>query len=665
MGGAASQPTIASAWIAAVALEGHCTLLVYVRIIGGHAFAHALTFVYDHQHPVCQRPSFACFCLVTLHALATSLDVSYSCTTTCPAGRSALGDAMKVTKCVTIHTFKPDVLPTSSEKWVNCFSLAPSAQQALNTKSELESANLSHMLLRINVPSQQAYHLPMLITPAFCVYLITFDLRVQKESLSKIHNAMKDVYTLSTYRSEAGDTDLPKVLLVGMYADEAKDKGLFAQKLNTRLEKMPYDRLVERPVGDEPFWAVDGGNLSLSGNDALSQQVQSYHSRHKVEVHRWIVHLCELEEKLQEKLQRAPYMCYSELKEEVDTSNFDACLHFLHNYGFIFYHSVKVEEAVGEGRAGQGRQGADEVVVLQPQYLCNLFAKVQEFSATKKRLTVADLLSRTGASTEATAEHRQWFQRICIDMGLVVAVRLDYIFLMGLKGGIPSCPPREEYSVPPLLMTFRDSKHFTVEPEYLLPSYFFAVFVTEFLRILAQQSGPQPQALVMEQHYMEVKKGTTAIHIVERDFCIEIGLQQLDVGKLAPEKKKTNLNTTCKDIKKVVVESAENIATRLKLASSNIRYGCYHTCETEEGPLDSFGEFCPQSTELGGPYLECFCCDGGVQPTTPLQRIWFLEDFPLGEVRVCCVARSACSEWSQVLQWHRACMEWGIWVATL
>ena len=87
----------------------------------------------------------------------------------------------------------------------------------------------------------------------------------------------------------------------------------------------------------------------------------------------------------------------------MDTSNFDACLHFLHNYGFIFYHSVKVEEAVGEGRGGQGRQGADEVVVLQPQYLCNLFAKVQEFSATKKRLTVADLLSRTGASTEATA----------------------------------------------------------------------------------------------------------------------------------------------------------------------------------------------------------------------------------------------------------------------
>ena len=69
-------------------------------------------------------------------------------------------------------------------------------------------------------------------------------------------------------------------------------------------------------------------------------------------------------------------------------------------------------------------------------------------------------------------------------MGLVVAVNSDYVFLMALKGGPPSCPPRDKYSVPPLLMTFRDSNHFIVEPEYLLPPHFFAAFVTKFLRAL-------------------------------------------------------------------------------------------------------------------------------------------------------------------------------------
>ena len=176
---------------------------------------------------------------------------------------------MQVTKCVTIHTFESQnemEKTPSPEKWV--------------TKSDLESANLSHMLLSINVANQQLYHLPMLITPALCVYLVTFDLRYQKESLSRIHSVMKDVYTLSTYHSEgeAVGANLPKVLLVGMRADEikAEDRSCFAEKLNSRLEKMPYNMLVEMPGGDEAFWAVDGGNLSLSGSDALSKRVQTY-----------------------------------------------------------------------------------------------------------------------------------------------------------------------------------------------------------------------------------------------------------------------------------------------------------------------------------------------------------------------------------------------------
>ena len=608
------------------------------------------------------------------------------CAATYSTDPMAFGADMKVTKCVTIHAFESqsetESIPSTKEKWVNCFSLTPSSQQALNTKSDLESASLSHMLLRINVANQQPYHLPMVITPAFCVYLVTFDLRYQKASLSKIHSVMKDVYTLTTYHSEgeAKGADPPKVLLVGMHADEikAEDRSSFAEKLNSRLEKMPYNRLVERPGGDEPFWAVDGGNLSLGGTDALSQQVQSYRSRHKVEVHQWIMHHCELEEKLQGKLQDAPCMFYSVLKDEVGSissdarSNFDAILHFLHDYGFIFYHSVKVEEATDKEKEGQE---SDKVVVLRPQFLCELFDKVQEFSKNKERFTVADLMSRTSAQTEATAEHRQWFQRICIDMGLVVAVKADYVFLMALKGGPPSCPPPEEYSVPPLLMTFRDSNHFIVEPEYLLPSYFFAVFVTQFLSDLTQPNSIPPKVTVMEQHYMQVMKQTTSIHIVERDFCIEIGLQQLDVGKLPDEKKVKNLHATCRDVKSAVVKSAENIAKRLKLATPSIRYGFYHQCETEGGLLDSFGEFFNQDTDDGGPYLQCNCCDGGVHPTTPLQEIWFLplEYFSSGEVcaviqtvngRECCndmtehaVRRSSVPSANASFQYSQVCIQ--------
>ena len=544
----------------------------------------------------------------------------------------ALGAEMKVTKCITIHTFEPENLTESSsspEKWVNCFSLASPTQQALNTKSDLESANLSHMLLRITVPNQQPYHLPMLVTPVLCVYLITFDLRYQKESLGRIHSVMKNVYTLSTCHSETGSTErLPKVLLVGMYADkvEAKDRGLFTQELNRRLEKMPYNRLVERG-GDEPFWAVDGGDLCLSDTHPLSQHIKSYGCRHEVEVHQWIVRHCELEEKLQEKIRDVPCICYRDLKDEVAhmssdaTSNFDAFVHFLHNYGFIFYHSVEEGEE------------SEKVVLLRPQYLCNLFAKVQELSKGKKEFTIGDLLSRTAASIKASAQHKQWFRRICIDLGLVVALRSDYVFLMALEGGPPSSPSYDEYSVPPLLMTFRDSNHFIVEPEYLLPSYFFAVFVTEFLEALTNPQSRPPKIVVMEQHYMQVMKETTSIHVVEHDFCIEIGIQQLDVGVgLTDEMKMKNLLAFCREVKNSVCKSAEIITRRLKLAPSSIRYGFYHSCTTEEGPLNSFGEFCFLPAEKGGPYLECFCCDVGVQPTTLLQKVWFLEDIPLKEV---------------------------------
>ena len=566
-------------------------------------------------------------------------------TATCPTDTPALSETT-VTKCVTIHTFEPESQPSSPKKWVNCFSLASSTQEALNTKSDLESANLSHILLHIDIPNQHLYPLPMLITPVHCIYLVTFDLRYQKESLSKVHSVMKNVYTLTSYCSEAGGRkQLPEVLLVGMHAGEvvAENRSRFTQKLNEMLKKMPYNRLVEKPGGDEPFWAVDGGNLSLSGTDPLLEHIKICGCSHQVEVHRWIMH----HSKLEEKLQNVPCISYNDLKSKLACISSDDhilknCLQFLHNYGFIFDHSIKVEEEAEEGKEGQvankGKEGQEreKVVLLQPQCLCDLFAKVPEFSKGKKLFTIADLFTRPAAYTKVGVTNKQWFQRICIDMGLVVALRSDYVFLMALEGGPPGSPPHDEYSVPPLLVTFKDSNHFIAEPEYLLPSYFFAAFATNFLGELApkQPNENQPEVKVMEQHYMQVKKGTTVIHVVEQDSCLEIGLQQLDVcKKLTDEKKIINLHTFCRKIKSAVVESAKSTLRRMKLAPSSIRYGLYHSRETEDGPLDSFAAYIPDDQE--GPYLECSCCDDGVQPTTPLQDIWFLEDFALAKVCAC------------------------------
>lgn len=519
-------------------------------------------------------------------------------------------DALEVTKCVTIHTFKPQRLLPTADKWVNCFNVSSPTIQALNTKCELESANTSHLLLSIDVPDQQPYHLPMLITPILCVYLVTFDLRKQEESLDRIHCVMKNVYTLTSYCRNVNQ--LPKVFLVGMHADEVvpEDRKHFAQDLNERLKKMPYDRLVDRPDGDGPFWAVDGGDLCLSSSECLLRQIQEYSSVLSVEVRQWISHHIELQKKLED----TPCPCYNELAEvaclssDPEDRTFQNFIQFLHNYGFIFCHSV--EEGAKD----------DPVVLLRPQYLCTLFAEVQKLSKKRKGLTIADLLSSAAKSgIRDSAKLKQWFQRICIDMGLVVQVRCDYVFLMALEPGPPSSPHHNEYSVPPLLMSFIDSNHFTMAHEYLLPSHFFAAFATEVLQALNPNQLPD-----IKQHYMVIRMANALIHIVDRGFCIEIGLQKVDVGskRLTDKEKVKKLGKLCKQINSAIVKSSEDAVRHLKLAKSSIRYGFYSTPEIGSC-ADSFGAYV--SNEEEGSFLNCSCCCHGLHPTTPLQRIWYEE----------------------------------------
>ena len=550
-----------------------------------------------------------------------TIATTFLCAATSPTETNACGTEMTVTKCVTVSTFKGTECQSSPGKWVNCISLDPLTQQL---------ASKTHMLLHSDILNQQLHLLPMLITPVLSIYLITFDLHNQEDSLAKIHSVMKDVYTVSLYRNEAGEkVELPEVFLVGMHADMVEDavRSSFAQELDERLKKMPYNRLIEKPEGGEPFWAVNGEDLSLSGAGPLSECIRSYGCNHQIEVHQWMEH----HDELQEKHKNAPCILYCKLKEEVaqmssevagtsksKAQQFDAFFQFLRNYGFVFYHS-----------ANEGKNEADKVVLLQPEELCGIFAKVREFSKNNHRYSIADLFKRP-AACEKVSQNRQWFQRICSDMGLVVELHSEYVFLMCCEAG-PVSLKCDEYSVPPLLIAFRPNCG-TEEREVLLPSFLFAAFVTEFLKVLPKQNGRLP---LIKQHYMMAKKGTAFIHVVERDFCIEIGFQQRNIGLkgLPVEKKMQNLLTMCREIQTDVRRCGDSTLRRLKLDQSSIQYGFYHTRESD-GSLDSFGEFIalPDSPRV---YLECSCCDDIMHLTTPLQDVWFL-DLAVEQVSYCC-----------------------------
>ena len=535
---------------------------------------------------------------------------------------------IKVTKCVVIRAADTEC-PTDCQlgEWMKCSSVASPTTRALCTTSAWELADTSHVLLHIDVPNQQLYHLPLLITPVQCVYLITFNLRPEneKESLGRIHNAMKNVYALTSYHTEGSDRPTPQVLLVGMHADkvEAESRKQFGEKLQEMLAKMPYNKLVCKPRGSELFWAVEGGDLSIGGSDALSNKIKSFCSRHQSEVHQWMKCHCELKTSLKD----VPCISYPDLKNEVAciVSNlaslrFSDFLKFLHNYGFVFYRSEK----------------EDELVLLQPQHLCKIFADLPKLSEDKEQFTIADLFACTEATIEASAEYKQWFRRICIDLGLVFEVvkekHSEFVFVMGLKSGPPSCPPLEMYSVPPLLVTFKASDYVPKEEECLLPSHFFAALVTEFLRTQHKHKKKDQKisVLSLEQHYMQVKAGGGFIHVVEREFCIEIGIQQVDLPrcKLSNEAKIDKLQSFCSSIKGAVDESTDSILARLKLSQSSLCYGFYHSADKR----DSFVEYVP-GDEDDDSYLQCRCCKPPERDVTPLQSIWFDENI-VNKVRV-------------------------------
>ena len=521
---------------------------------------------------------------------------------------------VNITKCVVIQAADAEF-----GKYVKCFSVGSPTRQALCTTSEWELADTSHILLCIDVSHQQLFHFPLMITPIQCVYLITFDLRPEneKESLGRIHSAMKNVYALSSHHAP-----IPQVLLVGLHADKVKAESRkhFGEKLQVMLAKMPYNRLVCKPHGSELFWAVDGGDFSIGGSDALSNKIKSFCSRHQSEVLQWIK--CYYE--LQKILKDVPYISYHDLKNEVacivpnlESFRFSDFLMFLHNYGFIIYRSINEMKK------------EDEVVLFQPQHLYKIFAVLPKLCEGKEQFTISDLFTYTEETMEASAEYKQWFHRICIDLGLVFEVvkekHSEFVFLMGLKSGPPSCPPLQMYSVPPLLVTFKALDYVPKEEECLLPSHFFAAFVTEFLRTQHKhkEKGQKVSVTSLEQHYMQVNAGGGFIHIVDCEFCIEIGVQQVDLPrcKLSNEAMIDELQSFCSSIQSAVVESTDSILARLKLSQSSLCYGFYHSADKR----DSFVEYVP-GDEDDDSYLQCRCCKPPERDLTPLQSIWFDGD---------------------------------------
>jgi len=60
---------------------------------------------------------------------------------------------------------------------------------------------------------------------------------------------------------------------------------------------------------------------------------------------------------------------------------------------------------------------SDKVIVLQPQYLRQLFVQVQERSKQGKWFDTEDLLGTAG---EHIWDKQKWFQAMCMSMGLVI-----------------------------------------------------------------------------------------------------------------------------------------------------------------------------------------------------------------------------------------------------
>ena len=480
-----------------------------------------------------------------------------------------------------------------------------------------------HVLLCIDIPNQQVYPLPLLITPVKCVYLVTFDLPEGKEEVKKalkaIRDTLKDVYAYSetALGANLGGTK-SEVFLVGLQKEE-KDWSSFSQQLSDMLKSRPYERLIVPCEGDDLYWTNHGEELSIYDNHALLSRIHRdccsppQSTRQSLECHRALL----------QRFKDDPFVLYKEVEAKMagvvsgvtESSNLQQFLEVLHSFGFIFYCSPP------------NLAQSENVVVLQPQYLRQLFLQVQERSKECKWFTTADLMGTAGKHIN---DKQKWFLAMCTSMGLVIERSIrgqaNHVFVMGLEREC-NLPERAHYSVDPLLVTYGPEYMVQMGDNYLLPSPLFPAFINNFLKKLQKRYKSKKPPIAMKRHHLHVSvQGTTHIHVVERDSFVEIGLQQCHVDDLAEGEQLKKLQQTCRDIYNIVSESAQSATTSLRLDGKSLQYGFLCHPESSE-QVDRFGEFEPDNDTL-----TCSCCSAPLAPT-PQQKIWFSD---IDREKVCC-----------------------------
>ena len=521
----------------------------------------------------------------------------------------------KLTKCVTIQTQDRSEL---SDKWMQYVHVLSGQAQCLSDckKSDWQLPDKGHVLLHIDIPNQQVYPLPLLITPVHCVYLITFDLPEgdkEEKALKAIHDTLQDVYAYS----KGHDEDVkPEVFLVGLQKEE-KDRSSFAQRLKQMLKMRAYQKLLVHPEGDNPYWTNLGAELSIQKIAVLLRKNQRNSCLPTQPSYKSLAHHCELHQRFKD---GDPFPLYEEVKAKMAdavsgvSSNFEEFLSVLHHFGLIFYCSPP---NLAESK---------RVVVLQPQNLCRLFVQLQQLRKRRNLSTIADLLKTT---TIDIGKGKEWFQAMCIDKGLVIEHCItetpSYVFVMGLDLKC-ALPERAHLSVDPLLVTYWPPDFEERPDDYFLPSSLFPAFINTFLKKLKEKHKTKKRPIAMKRHYLHVVAPYAAqIHVIERDSFIEIGLQHFHVSEDLEEGKLLDrLRQSCQDVYDIVSKSAESATANLGLGSSNLRYGFLGHSECND-PKDRFGKF-----EEGT--LTCSYCNGPQAPT-PQQQIWFSE---VDHKKVCC-----------------------------
>ena len=564
------------------------------------------------------------------------------------ASDSSLWQPLKVTadfriaKCVTIQIQDVKAQLEPIEKWMQYMQyVTPEKTQPLSIsqKSDWKLADNGHVLLQIDIPNQQVYPLPLLITPGHCVYLIMFDLPEKEEEekvLMRIHDTLKDVHTYSSCGELVLNEGLcrrPKTFLVGLQREEMDKCSLeeqlrhvlFAQRLKQMLEMRSYEKLIVFPEGGYPYWTNLEAERSIHDNPALLSRIQCYSWRPTQFVHQLLQCHCEL---LKHFTEVGPFVLYEEVEAKMtdvvsgttDSSNFEEFLNLLHCLGLIFYRSLP------------NLAQSENVVVLQPECLYQLFAQMQELSKERERFSTADLF--TAADTPVHVQ--KWFQAVCINMNLVIELpignSIDYVFVMGLEPQF-NPPSQAHYSINPLLVTVRSEDFVREGGNCFLPTPLFPAFVTTFLKELkeyvmqqnkgSKQLDPQPKAI--KQHYwhmgIHVGEGAADIHVIEQDSWIEIGLQQFHTKTVdqTEDQQLEELQLFCQAICSIVSKSAEGVRDRLRLSKPSIHYG-FHVCHSEDSAaVECFGQFDPKYGTL-----TCSCCNAPQDPT-PQQQIWFSD----------------------------------------